>query len=107
MTRLLKALLGSVFILLSLLTFYIFAGASDAEPFAAYQINALDPSGSWIDITLTLQPSPRPFVDLYLRDRSQGKDRVRDFSATRAGRGLATWQSVLYGLSALSSLDQP
>ena len=44
--------------------------------------------GSWIDITLTLQSSPRPYVDLYRRDRSQGKDRVRDFSATAPG---AVW----------------
>ena len=57
--------------------------------------------GSWIEVTLTLQSSPRPYVDLYRRDRSQGKDRVRDFSATRAGRGLATCQAVLDGLSSL------
>ena len=88
-----KAILGLFFILFALLVFYSFAGVSDTDTGTAYRIDASDPSASWMDVSMTLHPSPRLFVDLYLHDRRQlGKNRVREISATRGDNSLFAWE---------------
>jgi hypothetical protein len=94
MARLLKALFGILLILSAVMMYYSLAGASDSNSVTIYHIDATDPSSSWLDVTITLRPSPRPYVDLMLHSRRPlGRNRVKDFTASRGGRDLPTWQT--------------
>lgn len=86
---------GILLLVLSLSSFYMLSGASDANTYLVYALDATDSSGGWLDVRLTVKPGPQPFVDLYLRDPVQnGRQRIQNLRVSRAGRNLAHWQRI-------------
>lgn len=78
-----------------LFTAYIFGGTSNAQTQADYVLIISDPTSGTLDVTITIQPGPTPFLDLYLREPVQGKRvRVTGLTVTREGRPVAHWQAL-------------
>ncbi len=75
--KILRILPGFLFLLLALAVLYVLGGTSDVDTLSEYTVTVSDPESGWLDVSLTITPSFRPFVDLYLREpisKSTGED---------------------------------
>jgi len=87
--------IGIIIILASLAALYLLTGVSSAETQVRYTLDLSDPSAKTIAVSLTIQPDPMPFVDLYLREPAQGdRQRVTAFTVERNGKPVSTWQTL-------------
>ncbi len=99
--RFLGIFFGVLLMLMALGAVYLFSGASSAQTHLYYSISLPDPSHvsssetSTVSVNLIIEPSPSPFLDLYLREPVQdGRERVTSFTAERAGRPIPHWQTL-------------
>jgi hypothetical protein len=93
--RKLFVLLFSVLVGCGLFGFYLLSGFADQDTQVDYQVNIEDPASGIMDVSMTLYPSKRLFVDLFLRDtKLEGRKRVSDLHVSRGEMSLPYWQTV-------------
>jgi hypothetical protein len=96
MKKLLRLIVIVAFIVLIGLI-YVAGGTSSQDTRLEYQVKVINPGSGKLEVSLTIYPPSRPFLDLYLRDPIQdGKVRLSNFVVESDAKSLTHWQAFPY-----------